>query len=180
MRCSITLMLFIFACVTAHASVFEEACTSYEKDASRGQPEAMYKLGLIHIQGQCGKPRNQSIGKELIKRAGNLGHSDAAYRYAQLAFDSGDANKAKAWVQKAANLGNQQALTYFGDEAYAVGDFETACYYYGVVLADKNNMHTTAWLDSYTQQTNVTRRLDDNKLHTCNTRVKLWKPAKTG
>lgn len=56
----------------------EEAAKWFTRAAEKNHPDALYRLGLLHIQGQ-GIIRDVEEGISLIRKAAELGHADAQF-----------------------------------------------------------------------------------------------------
>lgn len=91
----------------------------YRLAADRGDRNAIFALGMLHIDGRAGQERDPAKARPLFEQAAALGHAAAAYNLGLLALTGsagGDADPVLAarWFQAAADLGNADAMYALG------------------------------------------------------------------
>lgn len=85
----------------------------YRLAADRGDRNAIFAIGMMHVDGRAGLPRDPAAAKALFERAAALGHPAAGYNLGIMAMSGqggpADAVQAARWFQGAADLGNADA-----------------------------------------------------------------------
>ncbi len=99
----------------------KKAAKYYEKSQT---PKSMYRLGLMYINGEVGKQKEQDIAKgmELISRAAEEGYVDAIYTMGYC-YETG---------RNVDTVNHEKAITYFrelADNDIAAGQFKMGLYY---------------------------------------------------
>lgn len=94
----------------------DRALVALEKRASRGEPEAMYKLGMLYRNGSHYFSKDVVLAREWLLRAAEVGHMEAALVVGQfLAWGYGgqrDREMARKWFLRAKQAGLSEADTY--------------------------------------------------------------------
>lgn len=97
----------------------ERALGWYRLAAERGDRNAIFALGMLHVDGRGGQARDAALAKPYFEKAAGLGHVAAAYNLGLMALagQAGEQDPAQAarWFAAAADLGNADA-----QYAYAV------------------------------------------------------------
>ena len=97
----------------------ERALGWYRLAAERGDRNAIFALGMLHVDGRAGQARDPDKAKAFFEQAAALQHPAAAYNLGLLALGgqggAPDAAAAVRWFGQAADLGNADA-----QYAYAV------------------------------------------------------------
>ncbi len=95
----------------------ERAIGWYRLAADRGDRNAIFALGMLHIEGRAGQTRDPALARPFFEKAAGLGHLAAAYNLGLLALGGhgGERDPALAarWFQQAADLGNADAQYAF-------------------------------------------------------------------
>lgn len=95
----------------------ERALGWYRLAADRNERNAIFSLGMFHIEGRAGQARDPALARPYFERAAALGHVAAAYNLGLLALggQGGEVDPAAAarWFQRAADLGNADAQYAF-------------------------------------------------------------------
>jgi TPR repeat protein len=95
----------------------ERALGWYRLAAERGDRNAIFALGMMHVDGRAGQARDPALARPFFERAAGLGHIAAAYNLGLLALagDGGPRDPAAAarWFQMAADLGSADAQYAF-------------------------------------------------------------------
>ncbi|KAF0133182.1 MAG: Sel1 repeat-containing protein [Xanthobacteraceae bacterium] len=95
----------------------ERALGWYRLAADRGDRNAIFALGMLHIEGRAGQTRDPALARPFFEKAAGLGHLAAAYNLGLLALGGhgGERNPALAarWFQQAADLGSSDAQYAF-------------------------------------------------------------------
>lgn len=92
----------------------DKAFFNFEKSAELGLSQGLYKLASLYFLGY-GTPKNESWGVELLARAAEAGHMNAANDLGVIYFDGAfgrerDLEKAYAMFVRSAELGNAEAM----------------------------------------------------------------------
>ena len=129
-----------------------DAAIEYLERAARGgYKEALFYLGVEHLNGKLIRDANPKTAAELFEKVIDLGEPDgttaAAQRNLALMYKEGlgvgqDLEKAISYLEKAADNGNIDALLKAAlahdDGGWANLDYEKACHYYAQ-LAETDN-----------------------------------------
>ncbi len=95
----------------------ERALGWYRLAADRGDRNAIFALGMLHVEGRAGQTRDPALARPYFEKAAGLGHLAAAYNLGLLALagQGGERDPALAarWFQQAADLGNADAQYAF-------------------------------------------------------------------
>ena len=95
----------------------ERALGWYRLAADRGDRNAIFALGMLHIEGRAGQARDPALARPYFEKAAGLGHLAAAYNLGLLALaghgGARDPAEAARWFQQAADLGNADAQYAF-------------------------------------------------------------------
>lgn len=107
----------------AHRSDMARWCL--DQAAEAGGPEALFQLGLVHLEGGTG-PGGRIVAMDRFRQAAALGHPEAAFRLAEGLRTGGgqllpDPLEAERLYQRAAGLGFGPAAAWLA-QAYAMGD----------------------------------------------------------
>lgn len=96
----------------------ERALGWYRLAADKGDRNAIFAIGMMHIEGRAGLARDPAQARPYFERAAGLGHVAAAYNLGLLALGghAGDRDPqgAARWFRMAADLGSADAQYAFG------------------------------------------------------------------
>jgi uncharacterized protein len=95
------------------AGRYVEALATLKPAAERGDPVAMYNLGVMYRDG-LGVAKDRARAKTLFLTAAQKGHALAQYGVARLYYDDGDFSEAARWYRKAADQSDLEALYNLG------------------------------------------------------------------
>jgi uncharacterized protein YdaT len=102
---------------SATSQDYAKARDWYEKAADGGNPDAMFKLGVIYQNGQ-GVALDYAKAREWYEKAADRGNADAmanlGWLYANGRGVPQDYAKAREWYEKAADNGNAPAMVSLG------------------------------------------------------------------
>ena len=103
---------FIIGLLYENKLNFEDAVLWYKKAINAGNSNAMYKAGLLYVQGR-GVTRSPLMAVKLFDKAASLGHLGSVSCAAYFAFNV-ELKIAYNWNSKMADQGNKEAMTRLG------------------------------------------------------------------
>ncbi len=96
----------------------ERALGWYRLAADKGDRNAIFAIGMMHIEGRAGLARDPAQARPFFERAAGLGHIAAAYNLGLLALaghgGERDPQGAARWFKLAADLGSPDAQYAYG------------------------------------------------------------------
>lgn len=96
----------------------QEAMQWAQKAADKGSPKGMEVLGMAHLSGQWGLPKDPALAEKLLTQAAQKGDANTQLVLGQLyltgLFGRKDAAAGMRWLQAAADGGNAKAAGLLG------------------------------------------------------------------
>eukprot|EP01135_Chromosphaera_perkinsii_P010811 Nk52_evm6s2241 gene=Nk52_evmTU6s2241 len=90
-----------------------EAARLFREAAGQGQTEAIFNLGVMHLNGE-GVEKDEEKAIELMEKAANDGHPQAMCAMGTHYIQKGEIEKAMEWIIKAKNKGSDIAYLQLG------------------------------------------------------------------
>lgn len=118
--------------------VTKQTVEEIEKDASKGNPDAQFKLGLFYLKGE-GKDKDPTLAEQWFEKAANQNHMEAEYYLGKLLLQSNAAPN----ISKALGLFKNAS-----HQGHGLSQYELGLMYLKGTGVPQNFVYAYSWLNT--------------------------------